>query len=261
MANKIRALFLILLAGSPVLGSPVLDAPVLAAAEDEAPRYLQRLSWEKVEFAAYYELTVEIEQEAGVWKPNLQRRLEESEIDLRLAPGRYRFCVQAFNSPDTGSEAPEWLLFDVQPKISAPANPETTETRHYSFGLGAELNTNAETDGSVGANISGEKGINAYFALGLRAGVSYDFRSFSTVEPEFFLRWYALALGTRAKLFIQADSGLSIIMADDKTTGVFLCGLAAGLRVTFGHLYIEPYARGGWPFLWGAGLALGWTRE
>jgi hypothetical protein len=63
-------------------------------------------------------------------------------------------------------------------------------------------------------------------------------------------------------LFIQAEAGGSILFEDRESFMVFSGGLAAGWRITLkDNFYIEPFARGGYPFGWGAGIMTGITTK
>jgi hypothetical protein len=88
-----------------------------------------------------------------------------------------------------------------------------------------------------------------------------DFSLFVTIEPEVYFRWYMpfLRPAFGGGFFIQADAGASIIQEEAGMRYSVMGGGTVGFRYFFrsGNYYFEPYARGGYPFLWGAGIAFG----
>jgi hypothetical protein len=120
-------------------------------------------------------------------------------------------------------------------------------------GIGAEVNANTrEGTAAAGALFLGFD-LNNTFALGIKAGFSSNFDSTAALEPLAFLRYYLFP----HLLFLQAEAGGSFILEEGKSYPAFLGGIGVGWRFNFGNLYIEPYARGGYPFMWGIGLTAG----
>jgi hypothetical protein len=259
----------------------LLFMPVFANAASPI-QYLQRIGWDKEKYAAWYEVTVDAEKDSGIWNTIISKQKTElTDLSLQLEPGRYRFRVQSFNAEGVGGGISEWMLFDVrainpasaQAAAQAPqppaepagaaagaAAPALTK-RHLSFGLGLEMNANSHTGLSYGARLNVEIGITNDLAFGFMPTASYNFYETYTLEPAFFLRWYAIRLGTWGSIFLQGDTGNSyIFVADSSVRGEFLGGASGGMRITFGSFYVEPIFRCGLPFLWGAGLSFGWTR-
>ena len=98
-------------------------------------------------------------------------------------------------------------------------------------------------------------------AIGLSAAGSYNFSNTVVIEAESFFRWYFPGM-RHTGFFAQADAGFSYIMEnlDGSTENypMFLGGLRAGYRLPLGQsFFIEPYARGGYPFVFGIGLLAG----
>jgi hypothetical protein len=59
-------------------------------------------------------------------------------------------------------------------------------------------------------------------------------------------------------LFLQAELGTAIFFKDNDSSPSFLGALAAGWRINMGkNFFIEPVVRGGYPFLWSAGVTIG----
>ena len=123
------------------------------------------------------------------------------------------------------------------------------------MGLGGEANGNSEERPAAGAVLSLGLDINRYFALGLKNTISFSFDELNVLENAVFLRFYPIKT---QRLFLQAELGASLLFEDDKTWPVFLGGFCVGWRFNFGrYFYLEPSARGGYPFIWGAGLTAG----
>ena len=98
-------------------------------------------------------------------------------------------------------------------------------------------------------------------AIGVEAAGSYNFSNAVVIEAEAFFRWYFP--GKRhTGFFAQAEAGLYYIMENmngfrDKFP-MFLGGLRAGYRLPLGQsFFIEPYVRGGYPFVFGIGVLAG----
>jgi hypothetical protein len=57
--------------------------------------------------------------------------------------------------------------------------------------------------------------------------------------------------------FVQADIGAYLFLEEGEVTPMFNGGLRVGYRIPLGSFYIEPYGRGGYPYIFGIGLAAG----
>jgi outer membrane protein OmpA-like peptidoglycan-associated protein len=124
-------------------------------------------------------------------------------------------------------------------------------------GLGAEANAETREGFAAGGGLTLGFDINESFAAGVKGFFSSNFDTVSTLETAAFFRWY-LPLPVKG-FFIQADLGGSFIFEDGENYPVFLGGLSAGWRYVFkNNLYIEAAVRGGYPFVWGAGLSVGY---
>jgi hypothetical protein len=116
---------------------------------------------------------------------------------------------------------------------------------------------NTPSSAAAGASLSVFFGLNQSLSLGLRGTFSHNFGRVLTIEPEALFRWYAIPLGGAA-LFFQAGLSSSLILEDGVLFPVPMGGLGAGFRFSFGSLVIEPAVRAGYPFIWGAGITLGY---
>jgi hypothetical protein len=79
-----------------------------------------------------------------------------------------------------------------------------------------------------------------------------------------FFRWYFLRNpkdSRRFNLFLQAGAGAGIYYfygEKAETSPLFLGEGLFGIRMQLGkRFFIEPYIRGGYPSLWGAGIVIG----
>jgi hypothetical protein len=94
------------------------------------------------------------------------------------------------------------------------------------------------------------------FAAGLKTGYSHNFSDTGTLEMAALGRWYFLSLA-KSRIFAQIELGVDLIFYEGDTLPALLGGLAVGWRILLGSWYLEPVLRGGYPYLWGAGLGFG----
>ena len=124
------------------------------------------------------------------------------------------------------------------------------------IGFGVEANGNTLDGSAAGFGWSIGMDLNRYFGLGMKTAISYDFDSLYNMEQSGLLRFY-LPLNKQG-LFLQAEAGSSIFFEDNESHFYFLGGVTAGWRFVIKEsFYIEPYVRGGFPFIWGGGLNAG----
>jgi hypothetical protein len=129
------------------------------------------------------------------------------------------------------------------------------EAGRFALGPGLEGNMNTRSGAAGGASLSAFYGFNQRVSLGLKGSFSHNFDRIMIFEPEVLFRWYAFPWG-KSSFFFQTDLGSSLIFEDGKLFPAFLGGLTAGIRIPAGPLFFEPFVRGGYPFIWGAGAAL-----
>jgi len=159
-----------------------------------------------------------------------------------------------------------FLLLLVVTASSAFGNDKT-----FAIGLGPEINMNSGSAFGVSAALAVDFNFADYWAAGLTAKGSYDFSSAWVVEGGVLVRRYFSGREPRqgekhSGFFGQLEGGVHLIVEDN----VFMYegdtllrpmgGLRLGCRFLLGSgrsFYLEPYARGGYPFLWGAGLIAG----
>ena len=122
------------------------------------------------------------------------------------------------------------------------------------LGAGAEVNMNAHNNFAGGAALGLDFALPYAFAAGLGATASFK-TGITAVEAAAMLRRYFGSKG----FFAQADAGalfyLEAAYREERLRTLFSGGLRAGFRVPLGAMfYIEPYARGGYPFIFSTGV-------
>lgn len=144
------------------------------------------------------------------------------------------------------------------------------EKGQFSAAIGFEGNNNAFKGAAFGTNIYALFGISDNVAIGAKFGASFhsykesDEQSYTlaTFEPQAMLRYWFDSfdlLGFNVTPYGQADLGVSIKRYRSVGTSSFLGGMTLGLRMPIESIYIEPYVRDGYPFMWGAGIAIGYV--
>ena len=132
----------------------------------------------------------------------------------------------------------------------------------FSIGAGAELNllTLEEQKAALGGVVNVETRMGPVFAMGVNIGAGYGWNGFISIENRIFGRWYFARL-EEVDFFIQTDAGLvAAFLAFDmhESRGSPSIGIMLGSRL---HLspawYLEPYIRGGYPYLGGVGILVG----
>ena len=139
---------------------------------------------------------------------------------------------------------------------------------YYKSALGfmAEANKNCVESIAPAGGISFDYSFVRRFSFGLKAVVSYDLygkrvdeNEVVTFEPLATLRAYVASPSGEpgAGLFLEGQGGATILFVNDEVRSVGNAGVSLGYRTAIGNAYIEPYLRGGYPYLFGAGLSLG----
>jgi len=121
-------------------------------------------------------------------------------------------------------------------------------------GLGVEGNANTREGAAICGNLSLGMNLNQQFSLGIKTTFSSNIDTVTTLEPAVFFRYYFPLKG----LFVQTELGAALFFEYGEIYPAFLGGLAFGWRYNvWKKLYIEPSIRGGYPFIWGAGILVG----
>jgi hypothetical protein len=116
-------------------GLSAQDAPVDTAVQDPV---FHRLTWQAVEYASRYEVTVEISASSNEWIEHIRKTsVTETFIDFPLFAGKYRFRVSAFDLLGRPGSTTEWMYFEVRARIKAP---EEAPVSGPAFSLSGEKN-------------------------------------------------------------------------------------------------------------------------
>jgi len=149
------------------------------------------------------------------------------------------------------------VAFLIAEDADVSFNSVIPEKQKFAAGAGMEVNMNSTEDVAVafGAKFGIDFNINSSLSAGLNA--CFNFAEINVLEPAVMLRWYFI--NKYLPVFIQADAGVWMGIEQGKEINMrFLGGASAGVRIPAArNLYIEPYARVGYPFMLGAGVMAG----
>jgi len=114
--------------------------------------------------------------------------------------------------------------------------------------------------------------LGAGFAFGADDGVAVGFRclytfelnseSVNALELTVFLRWYLRGVSAYSGPFIQFTGGTVLYAINNSVSvpskvGMLSAGLGFGWRIPLGkYWFLEPAVRAGYPFMYGAGVAI-----
>ncbi len=132
-----------------------------------------------------------------------------------------------------------------------------------SLGIILEANKNSISYVSPAVGLSFDYSVTRRLSLGVKALASYDAfekdNTIYTVEPLVFVRWYAVSPTGEpsAGLFVEAQGGAAILMVNSDLKSTGSTGLSLGFRIPTGNFYVEPLLRGGYPYMFGAGVGMG----
>ncbi|GHV82841.1 hypothetical protein AGMMS50212_01810 [Spirochaetia bacterium] len=104
-----------------------------------------------------------------------------------------------------------------------------------------------------------------YFSAGGRVHVHNDFDGVLSLGISAAARYYPIELkygNMILSFFAQAEIGFDYLFIDRKNdlrqTGYLMACGGVGARISFERFYIEPYIRGGYPFIAAAGVGFGY---
>lgn len=132
-----------------------------------------------------------------------------------------------------------------------------------SIGFIFEANKNSISVVSPATGISFDYSFLRKFSLGIKTLVSYDFfekdNSIYAIEPLLFARWYAVSPSGEpsAGLFLETQIGPEILLVNSSLNASVSIGGTIGFRIANGNFYLEPFLRGGYPYIFGAGINAG----
>lgn len=131
------------------------------------------------------------------------------------------------------------------------------------LGLMVEANKNSVHSVSPCVGVFFDYNITKKLTAGLNVLVSDDVafgdKSIFSFETLGLVRFYVVSpTGEPASgVFVQGNGGAEIIFVDSETEVSFDGGISVGFKKNLGSFYFEAYLRGGYPYLFGAGLGLG----
>lgn len=126
-----------------------------------------------------------------------------------------------------------------------------------------EVNKNSISKLAPAVGVSFEYSITRRISLGVKSLVSYDvFEKKNTIyaiEPLAVLRWYVVSPTGEpsAGLFVEGQAGAELLLVNSNFKGAFSGGVALGFKIPVRSFYLEPIIRGGYPYMFGAGLSAG----
>jgi len=160
--------------------------------------------------------------------------------------------------PDTG------LTEAVSERDSTPPEPDPGKHSDLYLALFAEGIGYSRYSAAFGGGIA-FGGSFKYLGLGMGLGITLlyaqDPENLISLEALAHYRLYLPYSINNTSLFVQAEAGIVLIAFEkiDNTSQLTpSAGLAAGWRFPLGtRFYIEPVIRGGYPYIFGAGLSAG----
>lgn len=247
---------------SKEMGEYIRDSLISSFAENPNIRIVTRQNMDKINKELDYQYSGYVSDETAL---SLCKRLGAQEIvfgQIDELDNGYILHVKMLDV-ETGSYA----LFK---KYEVARSSKTEQLLHHaatiyksSLGLIVEANKNSVAGVAPAGGISFDYSVTRRFSLGVKALVSYDaFEKDNTIyaiEPLGFLRWYVVSPSGEpsAGLFVEGQGGAELLLVNSgfKTAGS--AGMALGFRIPAGNFYFEPVIRGGYPYMFGAGVSAG----
>lgn len=135
--------------------------------------------------------------------------------------------------------------------------------RKTAIGVRLECNKDSLESVALGGGITFDYSFTRRLSGGIKVLASYDVANadaaITTLEPLATVRLYAVSPSGEPStgLYIEGQCGASIIFVDSQLHYALDAGAAIGFRFGLEHFYIEPEIRGGYPYLFGAGVNVG----
>ena len=247
---------------SKEMGVYIRDSLISSFAENPNIRIVTRQNMDKVNAELDYQYSGYVSDETAL---SLCRRLGAQEIlfgQFDELDNGYILQVKMLDV-ETGSYA----LFK---KYEVAHSSMTEQLLHHaakifksSLGFIAEANKNSLSNVAPAAGISFDYSVTRKFSAGVKALVSYDaFQEVNTIyaiEPLAFVRWYVVSPTGEpsAGLFAEGQIGAELLLVNSDFKTAVSGGVALGFRIPAGNFYFEPVVRGGYPYMFGAGLGIG----
>ena len=164
----------------------------------------------------------------------------------------------------------ETASYSLFKKYEISRSSKTEQLLHHkariyksSLGFMAEINKNSVSAFSPAGGIVFDYSLTRRFSAGVKALASYDAfntdQSIYSIETSFIAKLYVASPGGEPSsgLFVSGEIGPEFLMIDSKLKTVTSGGITLGFRIPSGSYYFEPYLRGGYPYLFGAGVSAG----
>lgn len=132
-----------------------------------------------------------------------------------------------------------------------------------SLGVSLDLNKNSLENIGFGGGLLFDYAIFRNLAVGVKVLFTGDFfetkNEIFTIEPLFITRFYVASPSGESVtgLFLEGDAGATLVLANSNLISSYNAGLCLGFRQGIDYFYIEPYIRGGYPYLFAVGLNIG----
>jgi len=125
--------------------------------------------------------------------------------------------------------------------------------QRLALGSGMEFNMNSRSNFAFAFGINNRFDFNLGQKVAIGVNIGASFSDITTFELSGLFRWY-IAKG----FFLEADGGVWHGSGLDFDSTRFLGGIKTGFRIPLArNTYIEPAARGGYPFMLGVGVMAG----
>jgi len=131
----------------------------------------------------------------------------------------------------------------------------------WALGVGVDYGLNTRENFALGYGITFERYLFCpWLGLGLRGMMYTDFQTLSSTDALLSLRLWFPGIKNKAFFFAQWGFGMSIYSEEGRSINSFVMDAIAGCRIHLGkknRFYVEPYIRGGFPFVFSAGVNAG----
>lgn len=134
-------------------------------------------------------------------------------------------------------------------RIGGHAGTSMMSPEGYSFNIGVQADYPIIHDISVFKELRG--GFDFMYTDNFKNCVSFNTFTYA--------KWLIPIGQKNIAPFAQTDIGLSVFAVDDTMRVSPYSGIVAGVSFKIGHLYIDSGFKFGYPYIWGADLAVGYS--
>ncbi len=100
---------------------PIVENDYWHEENDDGIVFTQAIKWEEVRYCPYYDVTIQRLGKKDTWSTVREDRVTTPQIEVRLAPGEYRYRLVVYDVLERPALTSEWFPFTViralQPKI------------------------------------------------------------------------------------------------------------------------------------------------